>query len=123
MTLGEEVSGWPGPLEWQDYQDLLANAPCELINSLGTTRNPFKAVGLTSNPGGGTIQLHTIGDSFPEIEKIQAFDISGRLVFSGDFDASFPTQLYDLSDLPTGVYTILLSNQKWRRGMKYVKAW
>lgn len=121
MTPGVDTNSFPGPLEWQSYPTLLANAPCELTSSLSPKENPFTAIGLTANPGGGMIQLYALEDSFPSIEKIQVYDISGRLVFTTLFDALTPTQPYDLSGLPVGVYAVVVSNQKWRRGMKYVK--
>lgn len=122
MTPGEEPDSWPGPLEWQNYQQLLEEAGCALATSVLPLENPLNTVDLTANPGDGIIQLYTPTDSFPEIEKIQVFDISGRLVFSSSFALATPTQPYNLTRLPIGVYTVVVSNQKWRRGMKYVKA-
>lgn len=121
MTPGVDTNSFPGPLEWQSYPGLLINAPCDFVSSLTPTENPLKTVGLAANPGGGVIQLYAAEDSFPGIEKVQVFDISGRLVFTSRFDALTPTQPYDLSRLPVGVYAVVVSNQQWRRGMKYVK--
>lgn len=120
MTPGE--NDWPGPREWQNYQQLLASADCELGIAANPGANPLKTVGLAANPGNGMIQLYALSDSFPDVQKMQVFDIAGRLVYSQPFDAQTPTQPYDLRHLPVGVYVVVISNQQFRRGLKYVKA-
>lgn len=121
MTPPDPLTGFPGMLAWQSYPDLLEDISCALINEVQTTGNPLLAVRLVGNPGNGMIQFFAPGNSFPVIETVRVFDISGRLVLADTFDSFVFDHTYDLTKLPTGIYSVVIGNHKWRRGLKYVK--
>lgn len=105
-------------LAWQDYQTALNLADCTIET---IAENPFGVIRLFNNPGQGQFRLASTTDEFPPIDDVIVYDLNGRLILRQEFDAANPSQPFDISQVPNGVYIIVVRNQRWKKGFQYVK--
>jgi endonuclease/exonuclease/phosphatase family metal-dependent hydrolase len=68
------------------------------------------------NPSKGAVQINTKGRS--PIETIRVFDQMGRMVFVETFQGNNSNSFFDLSHLPSGMYSISLATVDGERATK-----